>query len=100
MEDCNDSPIFILASGCELLADRNYYKQRREFLQKREEEALETKRKDEALFGSQSEGADQKTELFPSDQKTELFPSDHGDTDLFQEISTDKSTEYTGQSER
>ena len=50
---------------------------------------LDTKRKDEALFGKQSEG---------TGQNTELFSNDHGDgdTDLFQEISTEKPTAYTG----
>ncbi len=45
-------------AGFELLADRNYFKRRKEYLQKKEEEAQRAKKGDKTVFGGDSEGTD------------------------------------------
>ena len=61
----------------DLLADRNYYKNRREFLKRKEEEVAKAKRKEMQIFGDRSEGIDNQG-LFSSEgnDDVDLFKDD------------------------
>lgn len=61
----------------DLLADRNYYKNRREFLKRKEEEVAKVRRKEMQIFGDRSEEIDNQG-LFSSEGNDDvgLFKDD------------------------
>ena len=73
---CTSVPVLQFL-GVDLLADRNYHKQRREFLKRKEEEVAKVKRKDMQIFGDRSEAIDNKG-LFSSEgsEDVDLFKDD------------------------
>ena len=71
-EICTSVPILRFL-GVDLLADRNYYKDRREFLKRNEEEAAKAKVKEDRIFGDRSEEIEQGLFETGSSEDVDLF---------------------------
>lgn len=71
-EVCTSVPVLRFL-GVDLLADRNYYKGRREFLKRNEEEAANAKEKEDRIFGNRSEEIEQGLFETGSSEDVDLF---------------------------
>ena len=74
-EMCTSVPLLRFL-GVDLLADRNYYKDRREFLKHKEEEAANVKEKEDRIFGDRSEEIEQGLFETGSGEDVDLFKTD------------------------
>ena len=74
-EMCTSVPVLRFL-GVDLLADRNYYKDRREFLKRKEEEAANVKEKEDRIFGDRSQEIEQGLFETGSGEDLDLFKTD------------------------